>query len=261
MSRRDNICSLFISLEICILLVTLLSKTCRGAHYQYEACAPTNCGFGGPNVSFPFYVPGRQESYCGYPGFELSCPAGNNLFPVLELPENKYFVQNIFYRNRSLHVYNTAAAAAADVTTSCLPAIRNTTLPQGLFDYVNFTGLRLFSGCRKPLPEELWRYNVSCGGSDWEIALYDRDEEVRDTAMERCRENVVAPVEEDGDEGIINVGDVLRKGFLLNWKASDCSTCQDSGGRCGFNESNFHFRCFCPDRPHSRSCKPRKFSI
>ncbi|KAK6119972.1 hypothetical protein DH2020_046281 [Rehmannia glutinosa] len=77
--------------------------------------------------------------------------------------------------------------------------------------------------------------------------------------MEICERNVVVPVEEgyNGKNGRVNnIGEVLRRGFLLNWTASDCSVCENSGGRCGFNESNYHFRCFCPDRPHSRSCKP-----
>ncbi|KAK6157643.1 hypothetical protein DH2020_011891 [Rehmannia glutinosa] len=239
----------------CLLFfLILLSKRSSGAHYQYEACGPKNCDRG-PNISFPFYIPGLQESYCGYPGFMLNCSQEG--FPVLHLPENDYVVGEIFYGNQSLHVIN-GAVLTSDVN-NCLLSIRNTTLPLARFNYVNFTGLHLLSGCGNPLPEELVRYNVSCDGSeDWVLALYDKDENLG-RAMEICERNVVAPVEEgyNGKNGRVNnIGEVLRRGFLLNWTASDCSVCENSGGRCGFNESNYHFRCFCPDRPHSRSCKP-----
>ncbi|KAI3467057.1 hypothetical protein Pfo_023720 [Paulownia fortunei] len=255
--NKDNMYTFLISLDLCIFCVILLSKSSSGAHYQYEACVPKNCGRG-PNISFPFYIPGQQESYCGYPEFVLNC--GKDGFPVLQLPENEYVVEDIFYQNRSLHVYNGAVLRSDG--SSCLPRIRNTTLPAAQFDYVNFTGLHLFSSCKKPLPEDLLRYNISCDssedGNNWALALYDKDENLRN-AMDNCEGNVVAPVEGYGDEGNngrVNLAEVLRRGFVLNWTASDCSTCENSGGRCGFNATNYHFRCFCPDRPHSRSCKP-----
>lgn len=255
--NKDNTYTFLISFDLCIFCVIILSKRSSGAHYQYEACAPTYCG-SGPNISFPFYVPTRQESYCGYPGFALNC---TDDFPVLRLPENEYVVTDIFYQNRSFHIYNAAVLRSDD--SSCLPTIRNTTLPQALFDYVNVTDLHLFSNC-KNLSGELLRYNVGCDsygdGNNGTLALYDIDENLRN-AMEKCEENIVAPVEGDGDEGnngVVNVSKALRRGFVLNWTASDCGTCEDSGGRCGFNETSFHFKCFCPDRPHSRSCKPGK---
>jgi len=47
---------------------------------------------------------------------------------------------------------------------------------------------------------------------------------------------------------------LLERGFVLNWIASNCSICEGSGGKCGFDNATYHFKCFCPDRPHSRSC-------
>ncbi|KAL2235029.1 UNVERIFIED_CONTAM: LEAF RUST 10 DISEASE-RESISTANCE LOCUS RECEPTOR-LIKE PROTEIN KINASE-like 1.1 [Sesamum indicum] len=228
------------SLGLSILGLILSCRISCGAHYQYEACVPTDCG-NGLSISFPFYVPDRQESYCGYPGFVLNCSKDG--FPVLNLPGNDYIVENISYRNRSLHVWN--AAVLRSDGSSCLPSIRNTSLDVAQFDYVNVTGLHLFS--------------ISEDGKNWDVALYDKDENLR-KALETCDQNVVAPVEgfymNEGNDGMVNLREVLRRGFALNWIASDCNTCEDSGGRCGFNATTFHFRCFCPDRPHSRSCKP-----
>ncbi|GER44417.1 wall-associated kinase [Striga asiatica] len=235
-----------------ISCIILLSKQSWAAHYQYEACGPINCG-DGPNVSFPFYIPGRQESYCGYPGFELNCSREG--LPVLKFSDNDYILDRIFYRNRSLHAYNSAVLMPE--SSICRLRIENTTLPPARFNYVGATDLYLFSGCRRPVPEALVRYNVAggCeGGHIWDLAIYEGDSNLG-TALEICERNVVAPVGE-GISGISNIPAVLRSGFVLNWMASDCNDCADSGGHCGFNITNFHFRCFCPDRPHSRSCKP-----
>ncbi|KAH6824325.1 hypothetical protein C2S53_003772 [Perilla frutescens var. hirtella] len=194
--KKDNMSSFFISFEFFIFCVIILSKFCSGADYQYEACVPTNCG-SGPHISFPFYVPTIQESYCGYPGFVITCRNG---VPFLQMSENEYVVEDIFYQNRSLHVYN-AAVLSSNGSSSCFPRIRNTTLPAGMFDYVSKTSFHLLSDC-KNLSEELLRY---------------------ENALENCEENVVAPVELYGDEGedeVVNVVEALRRGFLINWTAN-----------------------------------------
>ncbi|KAL6539003.1 hypothetical protein OROMI_025329 [Orobanche minor] len=259
MKKYNNISSFLIPFTLSIFSsIILLPNSSSGAHYQYESCGPTNCGKG-PNISFPFYVPGRQESYCGYPGFALQC--SDEGFPLLRLPGNDYAVEQFFYRDRSFRVYD--AAVLTSGSSSCLPSIRNMTLPSARFDYVNVTGLYLFSGCEKPLSEDLSRYDVGCGsGGGWDLAMDGGDGNLG-YAVGICERNVVVPVEGggygEGRNGILNILKVLRKGFVLRWKASDCSECEDSGGRCGFDVGNYHFRCFCPDRPHSRSCKPEKW--
>ncbi|CAK7326628.1 unnamed protein product [Dovyalis caffra] len=73
------------------------------------------------------------------------------------------------------------------------------------------------------------------------------------SALEKCETGVVAPVESYRGENV-GIERVLERGFLLNWTASNCSTCEKSGGKCGFNFSTYHFKCFCPDRPHARHC-------
>ncbi|KAG6412953.1 hypothetical protein SASPL_125648 [Salvia splendens] len=63
-------------------------------------------------------------------------------------------------------------------------------------------------------------------------------------ALLTCEENVVARVGLYGDgreDEVVDVAAILRRGFVMNWTASDCSECQESGGRCGFYETSFHF--------------------
>ncbi|KAM7463513.1 hypothetical protein LguiA_031634 [Lonicera macranthoides] len=201
------------------------------------------------NITYPFYIIG-QNSSCGYPGFELNCT--NNEYPVLQIAQNDYVVDQFYYNNRSIRVFN---AAVLSVETGCLPQIRNLSL-DNRFSLVNESGeLVLFKNCSKNnLSRELLGYRVECGG--WELAMLRGDEEVG-VAMEECEKNVVAPVEVYGGEEVREYRELVRRGFVLNWTASDCSVCEKSGGRCGFQYASYRFMCFCPDRPHFRSCRSK----
>ncbi|KAK2635211.1 hypothetical protein Ddye_030003 [Dipteronia dyeriana] len=58
------------------------------------------------NISFPFYIKDQQQSFCGFPGFELSC--NNKGSPILGIPDsdNQYIIHHIFYNNQTLRVSN-----------------------------------------------------------------------------------------------------------------------------------------------------------
>ncbi|CAA3014742.1 Hypothetical predicted protein [Olea europaea subsp. europaea] len=245
------------SLDICIFCLILLSRKSSAADFLYEACVPRNCG-NGPNITFPFYIEGLQESYCGYPGFHLKC--GKHGYPTINSTENDYIVETISYPSRSFRVYN--AAVLSNLTGRCLPQIKNTTLPIGEFQYVNVTSPYLSSNCIEQLPKDLSQYMVDCQGENrdnLDLAILDKDENLQ-KGLENCEKNVVAPVEVHGDKERIVVAEyeeILRRGFELNYlSSSDCSTCEREGDRCGFNTTTHSFRCFCPDRPHFRRCRP-----
>ncbi|KAM7528483.1 hypothetical protein LguiB_031893 [Lonicera macranthoides] len=207
------------------------------------SCAPINCGK--HNIRYPFYIKG-QNSSCGYPGFELNCT--NNEYPVLQIPQNNYIVDQFFYNNRSVRVYN---AAVLNVEIGCLPQIRNLSLDNRFSLVDDSAELVLFTNCSTNISSELLRYRVKCG--EWELAMLRGDAEVG-VAMEECRENVVAPVELYDGEGVDDYGELMRRGFVLNWTASDCSVCEESGGRCGFDYAAYRFICFCPGSPQIRDC-------
>ncbi|XP_047965568.1 uncharacterized protein LOC125210034 [Salvia hispanica] len=195
-------------------LLAFSSKICRGADYQYEACLPTNCGGSGPNISFPFFLT-SQQSYCGYPGFSIKCRNG---FPLLQLSENEYVIDDIFYHNRSLHVFNAAALSLSSSSSSnCsqgLIRIRNTTLPAGRFNYVGGENLLLFSRCRNATGD-LLRYEVGCNSSSREgvaLAMYGGNGNVG-RALRTCEESVVARAELSGDDEVVDVAAVFEEGI------------------------------------------------
>lgn len=87
-----------------ILIITLWSQNSDGSLYpKFEACEPNTCS-NNQTISYPFYIEGIQEPFCGYPGFGLSC--GNDGFPFLNMSNAKYMIHQIFYNNKSLYVSN-----------------------------------------------------------------------------------------------------------------------------------------------------------
>ncbi|GFZ00289.1 receptor serine/threonine kinase-like protein [Actinidia rufa] len=117
---------------------------------------------GSQSISFPFWIHGDQEPYCGYPGYELTC---QNDHPVLLIPDNNYMVPQIFYHNQSIRISNFAVSDPSSV-------FRNLSLAGGMFEIVsNATNLFLLSNCWG-LPGDFLKYRIGCGSesgnlSDW----------------------------------------------------------------------------------------------
>ncbi|KAK3012906.1 hypothetical protein RJ639_008409 [Escallonia herrerae] len=239
-------------IDLCIFTIFLLSQKASCIDPQYVACVPRHCG--GHNITYPFYIQGLQEPYCGYPGFQLSCTS-NYTYPVLHIPDNDYIIQEINYTSRSLRVYN--AAVLSPHQSGCFPPVRNISLEPDKFVFGSISNLTLLSNCSE-LPEELLKYKTGCrGGGGWDLAVVANDTDLSD-AMGVCDTSTVAPVDlMHGNVGGGEYEELLTRGFMLNWKAGDCTVCENSGGRCGFEWKSYHFKCFCPDRPHAWRCRSR----
>ncbi|PON86967.1 Wall-associated receptor kinase, partial [Trema orientale] len=231
----------------------------------FETCTvPRSCG--NQTISFPFYIQGEQEPYCGYPGFNLSCdPNGRS---ILNLSGQNYVVRQIFYQNQSLLV-STAAFSDPRDERECVPPVRNFT-PSPDFELpANQASVVLLYNCRSSsLGAALSKYRIGCSAvndSNSVLAFYENDRDGLANASRTCgTERVLAKAavaaEEVGyrDGSSVNGGavmrEVLRRGFMLNWIASDCSRCESTKGRCGFNWDSHLFQCYCPDRPHAARC-------
>ncbi|KAJ9537340.1 hypothetical protein OSB04_030073 [Centaurea solstitialis] len=228
-------------------------------HPDYEACVPKSCSENGPNISYPFFIQGLQNSSCGYPGLELNCTNGS---PILRISNNDFRVENIDYERRYLRLQTTVILP--NHTVACPWNIQNLTLDPNRFliDNVTTTKLVFISNCSDNLNASLDRYRIrSCGRIGKMLVMLANDTNLR-TVDETCG-NVsrigTLPVELGGGEVVIdggNYAEVVERGFTMRWLAADCGPCRDSGGRCGFNNTSFEFRCFCRDRPHWLSCKP-----
>ncbi|XP_015942122.2 LEAF RUST 10 DISEASE-RESISTANCE LOCUS RECEPTOR-LIKE PROTEIN KINASE-like 2.1 isoform X2 [Arachis duranensis] len=249
---------------VSIILYSVLSRTTLSSYVDphYLACEPQTCG--NQSITYPFYIQGKQQPFCGYPGFAISCDS--NGFLILSLSNTPYIIHQIFYHNQSLRVSNAAFSSANSTNTpdSCISAAHNLTLPPtSTFNLVhqnNHKDIMFFFGCNlSSMPLELLDYRIGCSEATNKtdgsvLALYKDDVKTVSLVSKSCGtggEVVDAVVEES--EGV-GMEEELRRGFMLNWTASDCKLCNSTGGRCGFNSTIFTFQCYCTDRIHASKC-------
>ena len=243
-------CPLFYSYMT--LFYVLTTTTLCSIEPKFEACEAKTCG--NQSISYPFYIKGLQQPYCGYPGFDISCD--NNIgFPILNLSNTFYIINKIFYQNRSLKVSN-AVFSRSNTNKSCLSSTQNLTFPINMFYLApNQSEVRLFFGCDSTkLPSTLQGNTIGCSEENERssvVAIYEDDKNAS-FVSKNCTGKVVNATVEIGVKG--GIEESLRNGFRLNWIASDCSECSSSGGRCGFDNDDYSFRCYCTDRVHAAKC-------
>ncbi|XP_058009889.1 LEAF RUST 10 DISEASE-RESISTANCE LOCUS RECEPTOR-LIKE PROTEIN KINASE-like 1.2 [Hevea brasiliensis] len=230
---------------------TNLAEESLSADQKFQACAPTSCGKG-PNISYPFLLSNVQESFCGYPHFNITC---KQEYPVLRISSDDYIIKDIFYNNQSFLV---ASALVYEEDTCPIP-LHNVTLDLAPFNispgYIDFSFL--YNCTSEPANYPI--YPISCATNSTvssfagfhieELELY------YSYSLNSCNYFVNAPLHTGSDVYSLynkDYTEILKLGFLLNWTAHNCSTCARSGGRCGFE--NHEFVCFCHDQTHLNSC-------
>ncbi|GKV39464.1 hypothetical protein SLEP1_g47222 [Rubroshorea leprosula] len=168
---------------------------------------PQSCG-NGPYISYPFWIFQEQDSFRGYPNFEITC---KNNSPVLIISDDNYFIKDIWYSNNTFVVVNVVV-----YEEMCPIPLQNAT-----FD-------------RTP-------FNAASNTSSYSSAVFHEEGlESSNYYLGSCQSFVNAPVYMDMDTSSnftsllkANYSEILRMGFLLNWTAHSCSNCESSGGRCG----------------------------
>ncbi|KAF8399081.1 hypothetical protein HHK36_014947 [Tetracentron sinense] len=229
-------------------------ETLSSADRQFEACAPRDCG-NVLNISYPFWISDEQESYCGYPNFEITCKDSK---PILTMSDDDYIIRDIFYKNHSILVANEA------LNTTCPTPLNNFTLDRTPFNYsLNHADIFFFYNCTSvPDGEHLYKVPCASNSSHKSVAVFVHEGGVDywNYTSWNCQSSVSTPIDVDEDGGFEKIIDLnfkyfLKEGFLLNWTAMNCSECEGSGGRCGFDNSEF--MCFCKDQPHRRSCNDK----
>ncbi|XP_017971600.1 PREDICTED: LEAF RUST 10 DISEASE-RESISTANCE LOCUS RECEPTOR-LIKE PROTEIN KINASE-like 2.1 isoform X2 [Theobroma cacao] len=241
----------FLSLmNIYILIFFFVLRKSLAVDENFTVCSePSTCGR--HNIKFPFFI---QERRCGYPAFNISCR--NSTDPILSLPDGDYIIHDIFYQNQSFQV---SKAVAFDRDAVCSHSIPNISIPEDWLSLApNQAEIFLLFNCNLTVPStwELSQHKVNCSAeneTNATLALFNNDPKLN-FASKYCNKTVLAPVAfYEGEQGVESM---LNRGFVLKWIASDCSICEASGGKCGFDYSTYHFKCFCPDRPHAWHCTP-----
>ena len=136
--------------------------------------------------------------------------------------------------------------------------MQNLTFPINMFNLAHSqTDVRVFFGCDSTkLPSTPQGNKIGCFAENETssvVALY-ADDKNASSVSQNCRDEVVYATVENGVKG--GIEESLRNGFRLNWIASDCNECNSTGGRCGFDNDIYSFRCYCSDKVHAASCNP-----
>jgi hypothetical protein len=227
---------------------TIIATQTLSLDPKFKACEPKSCGKG-PQISYPFYLSGKQESFCGYPSFELTCDDEEKL-PVLGISGEEYVIKNISYLTQSFQVVNSKASH-----DPCPRPLNNLTLHRTPFfvnpSHINFT---ILYNCSDHLLEDFRTYPLTCARNTSllrSFGVFDRKKlgKEKQIASMSCQKLVDVPVLASNESDVMGMTyvEILKRGFVLNWTANSCFRCITSGGRCGTDQQEFV--CLCPDGP------------
>ncbi|OMO56283.1 hypothetical protein COLO4_35697 [Corchorus olitorius] len=222
---------------------------------HFASCAPFDCG-NLKNISYPFWTDHHgRPAYCGfdYEGYKLKY-CMENQFPVLTISSQEF---------RLLHLNQSRGL----MTIQRLEFGENTTCPQEIFmdNKLNYpdtsVNIALSRGCRSLSAN----YSLKCKwlGTELIPLFFNKNDE----NQVGCVKQVEVPVEKKAlDElmlGNFTLNQTLVQPFDMKYFAYDdyCRRCKQSGGRCGSDAIQPPvFVCYCPDHPHSITCKHGKSS-
>ncbi|CAI9299794.1 unnamed protein product [Lactuca saligna] len=172
---------------------------------------------------------------------------GQQDIPIINLEYESYYIQNITYGTRSiiLQDYDVFTAVHCprmnhNITIKSLPFIFS---DQNVNLSIHFNCNRVPHFAHEILCLSS-RTNKSCVNSvhsepaDFNWDAYSCDDDVSVTTVL----DVFRSINELGIEFIR----ALRGGFELQWwEIEDCEMCENSDGRCGYNNDTREFMCFC----------------
>ncbi|CAL1390785.1 unnamed protein product [Linum trigynum] len=235
---------------------------------RYEACRPKTCGTG-PNITYPFYIRGNKTDFCGLRGFGIRCESGQ---PIYRTSAAHYVIQSIAYSNQTFRLANQQFISPPSAAAACPTPHLNYSFDRSSVEFSpSHADVYFFYGCNASSfrlarrASQILDCNSSADGDNNNktfVALIPLDEEF-DWNRGSCRAAVAAPVQlREGKELNASITEVdfrklLRDGFSLKWvglAGYHCGDCQNSGGRCGFEEGES--KCYCPDgTSHPNNCR------
>ncbi|KAG0449296.1 hypothetical protein HPP92_027413 [Vanilla planifolia] len=213
--------SLLFSFLLCPAWLILSQAT---DYYYQKDCYPKSCG---PlvNVTFPFWLRGRQPEYCGLPAFEIRC---EDDVPRLVLLQEENRVLNISYENRTATI---STATVSEANGCGLPYYNLSSFSLSSFAISSANRELVFVfNCTAPTARFV---KFSCLDKNIYAYLGGAFQRTEDGGgLHSCFE-VVMPVLSSPGANVDQYKELLAKGFLLDWNAPDCSECLTSNGQCG----------------------------
>ncbi|XP_062117038.1 LEAF RUST 10 DISEASE-RESISTANCE LOCUS RECEPTOR-LIKE PROTEIN KINASE-like 1.2 isoform X3 [Humulus lupulus] len=267
-----------LTIIIFLFCLTTFSSTTHGEEEdeKFRECnRPYECG-DIRNLFYPFWAKGLP-SYCGHPGFEVSCRENQSFIMKNEI---EYRILSLTHSEDSI---NTLRVARVDLLKGpCSPQVRhaNTSLNYHFGFPISFPptvkNLTLFY-CNdtdfekiKPVPNHFSCHHDHHGKP---VKVFYEDESSLGHKEQRlhlwpglCKVFRVPIVwNDDLDDEFMNHGDssmekvvgkALNEGFEVNFPDfTVCQVCKKSGGICGYTNTSIQFfRCFCDRGVEHPSC-------
>ncbi|KAK1302947.1 putative serine/threonine-protein kinase [Acorus calamus] len=263
-----------LSIPISTTLIFFFFFTSSITHTQSASnhTCPSYPNCGDIQIHYPFWLNSStttttttttNTSYCGYPGFGLTCNQSSNIkFPILHLPNVDYYAIAIDY-----NAYTVTLIDIDVYHKQCPRANHNFTFDHSLnfFQYTpNDLNLTFLFNCSNPFRDFLQPTTpLSCLQNSY---VFPEDVFSKGIGWHSyCSEAVMLPALSDYvnvSDLPNNFGEVLNNGFELNWyHASDCGACEESGGSCFYdNKQGNYAGCLCGDVFQAHKCTGKGLS-
>ncbi|XP_066312379.1 LEAF RUST 10 DISEASE-RESISTANCEUS RECEPTOR-LIKE PROTEIN KINASE-like 1.2 [Miscanthus floridulus] len=241
--------------------------------YDGSICSESfKCG--GVNISYPFYLADATRETADY-GYNYSCRytdlkifcqgEGPTGIPVISLGGENYAVQKIFYDNHTIIL----ADSDVFVGGSCPAVSHNVSFEElWLYNSSAFHNLTFFFGCHlgDSMTLEFDAYKIKCAdfksppdagpGDSFVVMTDEHDRYPEQELAMNCNMIVTVPVNHDVLMAASNqqdfrsggYGDVLRRGFELEWErvtVDGCHLCEESNGQCAYSQHRDFLGCLC----------------
>lgn len=219
--------------------------------YASNDCQFSVCGNNRIRIRFPFQLEGKQNPYCGYPGFKLSCANDNKT--VLELPySGKFYVRNINYLTQQIQVYD---------PDGCLPKRVLSLNFSGSPFIAIFRRNYTFLSCRNQKAASQF-IPIECLSNSTNFVSAIPSVNLADSAPESCyvikRLSVPLARSRVFEE---NLTDDLSEDLRLTWDKPDCRDCELQEHMCGVDFSNGNQVLCFPDYHTGKSVSVRFITV
>ncbi|AAG31195.1 receptor serine/threonine kinase PR5K, putative [Arabidopsis thaliana] len=228
-------------------------------------CSPSfTCG-NQRGLLYPFWIAGRKE--CGHPDFELDCNAG---VPELSISSVKFRILGADYDSGIITL-----ARSDNIDDPCLPNSFTTSFNETVLPLASTTDLlTIYYDCNRNVSSFVSTFvkELDCpddGTDDRRNYYLTRNLTFLPPSLKlegnsfllndfggSCSRNVSNPASRtalntlESTPSTDNLKIALEDGFALEVN-SDCRTCIDSKGACGFSQTSSRFVCYYRQEPQN----------
>ncbi|CAA6665305.1 unnamed protein product [Spirodela intermedia] len=193
----------------------LLSSLAWAADLPPDDCLPRHCG-NGVNVSYPFWLDGFQHSTAVF--LLSSSPAGQ----ISQSSASSKMITT-FGTSSTATSRSSSPTLASQAQPAMCPAIISR-LPPLPSPSSRPRAASSSSSTVRPNSQPPGYVPINCRNGSKGLSFVGRDQ----VNASACKSVISFPIYNDAL-------DILKPGFLLRWRAVNCSECLESGGRCRYD--------------------------